>query len=318
MESKHLIYRCILLWKIAIVCLFFIFFIAQLDSLFTRPLFQPGIAQEGNQGVENLIPWKIWQVYFPPPGDEKHKQLRYVSQWVQNAPGFRYTLMDSEEGERFIRENHFGPEILSTFLEIQNPGLKSDFLRYLLLWTEGGYYSDLDTKPVKPLQQWLSPELGSKVRLLIAPEHDDGVSSYGTWPHLVQICQWTIAAAPGHKVLERMIQRAMEGLNELAQKGDLDSPSNEQVMNATGPAAWTEIIFEAIKETTSGVNSYQDLSRLAEPTLFGDILLLPIDAFMTLSDDMRVLEGAGQHQLVHHDFAGAWKSVEEIKNDIRV
>ncbi|KAL0938092.1 alpha-mannosyltransferase och1 [Colletotrichum truncatum] len=257
------------------------------------------------------IPQKIWQIYFPPEGGDHHDQLRYVDEWKKNSKDFTYTLVGDELGDAFVSE-HFDAEVAKTYKLLRNPAMKSDFLRYLLLSAEGGYYSDLDTRPVKPLDEWLPLEYKSRIRLMIAPEHDDGINSLGKWPHPVQFCQWTIVAAPGHLALKQMVRRALEGLQDLAAVQGVEindlRPSSAQVWNATGPPAWTEVIFENIKKAAPEIQTYHDLSRFAEPRVFGDILLLPMDAFMTLSAEMRVLEGAGSHQLVHHDFAGAWKT----------
>ncbi|KAJ9156913.1 hypothetical protein NKR19_g4034 [Coniochaeta hoffmannii] len=47
----------------------------------------------------------------------------------------------------------------TTFRALINPALKSDLLRYLLLSARGGTYSDVDTKPLVPLDLWLAPTL---------------------------------------------------------------------------------------------------------------------------------------------------------------
>ncbi|KAM5346117.1 hypothetical protein ACJ41O_009122 [Fusarium nematophilum] len=301
MAARHLATRPLA------VCLALIFFVVILLQQ-RRPPPTQSLPAQSNAGH---IPKQIWQIFFPPEGGDTHNQLRYLPDWIHNAPSFAYTLVGSEIGDAIVKD-HFDAEILDAYRLVRNPAMKSDLLRYLLLWAKGGYYSDLDTKPVKPLEEWLPAQLAPKIRLIVAPEHDDGVHSGGKWPHPVQFCQWTIAAAPGHPALGRMIQRAVVGLQDLVAKQDIGidrlSPSNGQVWNATGPPAWTEVIFEAIQKAAPDIASYKDLSRLAEPRVFGDILLLPLDAFMTLSNEMRVLEGAGQHQLVHHDFAGAWKA----------
>ena len=131
--------------------------------------------------------------------------------------------MDAEAGDKFIQnDGRFKPDVLEAYRQLRNPGLKSDFLRYLLLWADGGYYSDLDTKPAKPLSDWLSSEMRSRVRLIVATKHDDGVHAKGKWLHPVQFCQWMIAAAPEHPVLERMIQRALVGLKDLTQNTQLE------------------------------------------------------------------------------------------------
>ncbi|KAK1994585.1 hypothetical protein LX36DRAFT_660422 [Colletotrichum falcatum] len=279
-------------------------------TLRNRELVQQWYLRHG-AGKGTTIPQTIWQIYFPPEGGDTHDQLRHVPEWTRNTPDFKYTLVGQEIGDAFMEE-HFDSRTNDIYRLIRNPALKSDFLRYAILLRKGGYYSDLDTRPTKPLVDWLPKEFDGKVGLLVAPEHDDGINPAGWWPHPVQICQWTFAAAPGHPALERMLQRAITGLKDIAnaQGVPLDQirPLDRQVMNATGPPAWTEVVFETLRDMAPEITKYEDLSRISEPRLFGDILFLPLDAFMTLNEQEKAsLEGLGQHQLVHHDFAGAWK-----------
>jgi alpha 1,6-mannosyltransferase len=306
-------------WRVCACCTFAIIFI-----LLTYPYAQGSLAncqiplkadRASPTSGEPRIPRQIWQIYFPPPGGDKHDQLRHISKWATMAPDYTYTLQGSHGGDEFVR-SHFSNKIFETYRLLRNPALKSDFLRYLLLYAKGGYYSDLDTRPVRLLDDWIPAEHISMVGLIISFEHDDGINAAGYWPYPVQFCQWTIVAAPGHVALKRMIERSIRGLQDLAQaqnvRLDQINPTDRQIMNATGPPAWTEVIFEIIQKVAPEITSFADLSRLAEPRLYEDILLLPMDAFMTLSSEMKVLEGAGQNQLVHHDFSGAWKSpVEE-------
>ncbi|KAH8695543.1 nucleotide-diphospho-sugar transferase [Talaromyces proteolyticus] len=226
------------------------------------------------------------------------------------APNYEYTLIDEHEGERFIAA-HFGEKILDLFRSLPNRALKSDLLRYLLLFKEGGYYGDLDTEPVKPLDQWVPNNLKNVVRLVVALEHDAGVFALGNWKYPVQFCQWTIVSAPGHPVLESMIQRAIRGLEELAQSGKMNldkvKPTDRQVLSATGPQAWTEEIVKYLIQVAPEITSYESLLRTTEPKLYHDVLVYPLDGFMTLSAEMSLFEGAGEHQLAHHEFRGAWK-----------
>ncbi|KAK2008247.1 hypothetical protein LZ32DRAFT_685544 [Colletotrichum eremochloae] len=281
-------------------------YLLQNKNLVRQWLLRPG------GGKETTIPQHVWQIYFPPEGGDTHNQLRNVPEWTRNAFGFKHTLVGQDIGDAFMEE-HFDSRTNDVYRLIRNPALKSDFLRYAILLQKGGYYSDLDTKPAKPLVDWLPKEFDGKVGLLIAPEHDDGINPEGWWPHPVQICQWTFAAAPGHPALERMLQRAIAGLEDLAnaQAVPIDQirPLDREVLNATGPPAWTEVVFETIRDMAPEITTYEDLSRLSEPRLFGDILLLPLDAFTDLNEEEKAaLEGLGQHQLVHHEFAGAWKA----------
>lgn len=59
----------------------------------------------------------------------------------------------SSDGANAFAQKHYAdrPEILEAFLSLKVPVLKSDLLRYMVLESEGGVYSDLDTVAIKPV-----------------------------------------------------------------------------------------------------------------------------------------------------------------------
>jgi alpha 1,6-mannosyltransferase len=192
--------------------------------------------------------------------------------------------------------------------------MKSDLLRYLILGVEGGVYTDTDTWALKPIDQWVPEHLRDQVRLIVGIEFDrrDG----DAWPemsHWLQFCQWTIAAAPGHPVFRRMVSRIMDSVDQLSEEHQVPvhelSPSSFEVLNSTGPAAWTDVVFEQLQEYDPLLKETRDLSFMTEPKLYGDILVLHIDGFgmgqphSHSTDDGSTPDGA----LARHFFRGTWR-----------
>jgi alpha 1,6-mannosyltransferase len=199
-----------------------------------------------------------------------------------------------------------------------NVGMRSDFLRYLLLSVEGGVYSDTDTLAIKSVDNWIDLELRDKVRLVVGIEFDrlDG-PWWGDIPHELQFCQWTIAAAPGHPVFQKMVNRTLVALDELSvQQGGAPIPDlkleSMDVMNTTGPAAWTDAVFLQLQEYEPALFSVRDLAFMTEPRLIGDVLVLPIDAFgmgqlhSNSTNDGTIPRAA----LIKHEFYGSWRPDE--------
>lgn len=192
--------------------------------------------------------------------------------------------------------------------------MKSDLLRYLLLDIEGGVYTDTDTIALKPIDVWVPAGLRDQVRLVVGIEFDrrDGVA-WADIPHWLQFCQWTIAAAPGHAVFPKMVARILQSLKDLSATHGL--PVNQlhftsfEVMNSTGPAAWTDVVFEQLQEHDPTLNTTKDLSFMTGPKLYGDILVLPIDGFgmgqqhSNSTNDGTIPDDA----LVKHIFHGSWR-----------
>jgi alpha 1,6-mannosyltransferase len=266
--------------------------------------------------VEALIPRLIWQIFFPPAGEAIiPTDLLHSNDWVSMGPGYTYTMVGDLEAARLI-DQHFSdrPEIAATYHNLINPANKSDFLRYLLLLTRGGTYSDVDTKPVVRLEDWIPAERRATTRLIVAVEYDEAQDPHpADFTYPVQFCQWTIAAAPNHTVLDRMVDRALGGLRDLAaaQRTNLGTAvfSEFDVLNTTGPVAWTEVVYRTLREIDPTITSYADLAGIRTPRYIGDIAVLPLESFRAdYLDDWGWSWRNDRNALVRHFFEGGWKS----------
>lgn len=83
------------------------------------------------------------------------KQLSDTVSWLARNPEYQYILVSDEEAEAFVVQ-YFknSPTIIRVFMELRNPAMKSDLLRYLILSIKGGIYSDIDTVNLKPIDLW--------------------------------------------------------------------------------------------------------------------------------------------------------------------
>lgn len=224
------------------------------------------------------------------------------------------TLAGENGANDFIQRHFSGEPVVDVYNTIPNAGMKSDLLRYLILDIEGGVYTDTDTVALKPIDDWVPVDLRDQVRLIVGIEFDrrDG----GAWAdiaHWVQFCQWTIAAAPGHPVFKKMVSRVMQSVKELSDKYGLPAnqltPTSFEVMNSTGPSAWTDVVFEQLQLHDPSLKGTEDLSFLEAPMLYGDILLLPIDGFgMGQSHSHSTNDGSiPEAALAQHFFHGSWR-----------
>jgi len=267
------------------------------------------------------IPPKIWQISLPKkPADAKNARtnpetLQDAPSWLALNPDYAFTLVDEPGGDHFVR-THFAhdPRILAAFERMPNVGMKSDLLRYLLLAAEGGVYTDTDTVALKPIDAWIPAEFRDKAKVVVGIEFDrrDG----GAWAdinHWVQFCQWTIAAAPGHPMFMKMVERVIESLGDLSREHNTQvdrlKPSSFEVMNSTGPAAWTDVVFDQLKEFEPGLSDTKDLSGMTGPRLFGDVLVLAVNGFgMGQEHSGSVNDGSTPEEaLVKHLFRGSWR-----------
>lgn len=111
------------------------------------------------------------------------------------------------------------PEIIRDFLALQDPVLRADILRYLILYAHGGIYTDVDTVCLKPFSTWIPAAFKNKTNVIVGIKGDSlGGPIIEGFTHHVGIGQWTVAAKPGHFMLERVIERVLSRLRMLAEK----------------------------------------------------------------------------------------------------
>ncbi|KAL3301075.1 glycosyltransferase family 32 protein [Colletotrichum asianum] len=268
----------------------------------------------------HIIPPKIWQIMLPKNWKDKYPvnnpdKLKETASWLAMNTDYAYTLVGGKGGKEFV-ERRFGnhSKILQTYINMPNVGMKSDMLRYLLLDVEGGVYTDTDTLALKPVDTWVPRYMRNATRLIVGIEFDqrDG-PAWADIPHPLQFCQWTIAAAPGHPVFKKMTNRVVESVEDLVRKHGVKEsqlkPTSFEVMNSTGPAAWTDVVFEHLQTIETSLTDIRNLSYMTKPTLYGDVLVLPIDGF-----GMGQLHSDSTHDgtipddaFVQHLFGGSWR-----------
>ncbi|KAI0403073.1 alpha-1,6-mannosyltransferase Och1 [Xylaria palmicola] len=264
----------------------------------------------------------IWQILLPHPNKPADalfdpQILADAPSWLTRNPGYGYILIGQAEADDFIATHFSGDtRILDAWRAIENPGVKSDLLRYLMLFIEGGVYTDTDTEALKPIDDWVPEQYRDKAKVVIGIEWDQ--LNGGAWAeilHRLQFCQWTIAAAPGHPLFMRMAYRTIYALEDLAAQHNTTlsrlNLSSVEVMTSSGPASWTDAVLEQLKAMDLNVTDVTDFSGMKPtgPRLYGDILILTIDGFgmgqphSNSTNDGTIPEAA----LLRHKFRGSWR-----------
>lgn len=259
------------------------------------------------------IPQKIWQTFL---NLSSHAGLdNAIHSWVKNNQDYSYTLVSDLGADTFVRNQYLADrmEIAHTFLDTRFSIFRSDLLRYMLLESEGGIYTDLDTKLRKPIKEWIPAHLRPSVRAIVGIEYDqlDSPEPSHGFSERISFCRRTIAIAPKHPMMTRIVKRAVANINEYAQKNGtvsaLSTP-NARIEEVTGPGIWTTAVWESLSEALGGAKlDYRNVSGLKEPTLFGNILVLPIDGFGTgQAHSGSSRDGKARTALVEHSFKQSW------------
>jgi alpha 1,6-mannosyltransferase len=164
--------------------------------------------------------------------------------------------MNDTEASAFIR-TFYGRAVAAIYDAFPVGVMRGDFWRYAILYAYGGIYADVDTECLRPLSGWFPPLVrpggGSE-----SPAFVQGVPGalqqlrYGnlTWQDCglviamendVHLCQWIIAAAPGHPLMRSVLQASLRSVQ------DGFRCSYEHMVHAhTGPGIFTQGIREGM------------------------------------------------------------------------
>jgi len=274
--------------------------------------------------VPENFPRKIWQTSKTSAGGLGEDDRSSIQSWAKLNQKHRYEILTAHSAESYVRDRFaHRPDIEESFVDLQDPILRADFIRYLVLLGDGGIYSDLDTKSLKPIEDWIPHTFREKTNLVVGVEYDSlGKGKWVDWTLELQFATWAMMAKPGHLVLEITVDHVINRLRNLARKQEKTisgiKASFHEVLDTTGPALFTEAVMEAISFTTDTNFTWQNITGLTVPRLVGDILILPINAFG--SGQLHSNSGSpdGDTALVQHLFRGSWKSehpFEEKKDE---
>lgn len=276
--------------------------------------------------IEGRFPSYVWQTWKVGPSsgafDEHLRPLE--ASWTEKHPGFVHEVITDAAAGHLIKYLFASvPEVSEAYAAMPVPVLKADFFRYLILLARGGIYSDIDTEALKSAIDWLPPRVDkSAVGLIVGIEADPDREDWEKWySRRIQFCQWTIQAKAGHPILRDIVARITEKTLDLKAKGQLRhgrAPTNVSIVEFTGPAIWTDTIFDYFNnhdyfEFDSGVQNVmaQDFFNVREQKKVGDVVVLPITSFSPGVGQMGAGEPEDPMAFVKHAFDGSWKPEDE-------
>ena len=259
------------------------------------------------------FPRKIWQTAKNGPAGLDDADRAALRTWTKLNQKWRYESVTQYGAESYVRETFaHRPELIEAFTDLQDPILRADFIRYLVLLGDGGVYSDLDTRALKPVDDWIPSEHRRAANVAVGVEYDrlDGMR-WVDWTLDLQFASWAILAKPSHPLLELTVQKVIDGLQRLAiRQGTTVAgirPSFQEVLDTTGPALFTTAVFERLSFTTGTNFTWLNVTDLKVPRLVDDILILPITAFGNGQSHSNSGSPEDDLALVQHLFKGSWK-----------
>ena len=194
-------------------------------------------------------------------------------------------------------------------------------MRYIVLAAEGGVYADLDVVCQEPIDSWIPPDFQGKVGVVLGVEQDrlpvknDADLYYDYRKYIWGINNWTIMCKAGHPFMRFAAESVARNLLDMARKQYRTLAtmklSYKEVIDSTGPRAFTNAFFAYLSRVTGKKFTYKDATMLEQPKLVDDILILPIRAMSTAEAERDDAEGAHSPNwpaVVFHWSVGSWKS----------
>jgi alpha 1,6-mannosyltransferase len=264
--------------------------------------------------VETKFPAYIWQTWKYTPANGEFTFREQEATWTEQHPGFIHEVITDQVAVHLLRLLYASvPEVLEAYEALPLAVLKADFFRYLILLARGGIYSDIDTYAIKSATEWIPDSVPHEaVGLVIGIEADPDRPDWKDWySRRIQFCQWTIQSKPGHPVLREVVTRITNETLDRKRKGQLKNVVDKNVIEYTGPAVWTDVIFEYFNddryfdmEHSAGLVDYKNFTGMETPKRVGDVIVLPITSFSPGVQQMGAKDYDDPMAFVKHDFEG--------------
>lgn len=273
-----------------------------------------------NAAVE-VIPKKIWQTWKVDALSFEERDLTTARTWTAKNPGHRYEAL-TDNNDMYYVETHFGvhglnrPDIVDMYRSLTAKIIKADLLRYLVMYVEGGVYTDIDVEALKPVARFIPDRYDlSQINMVIGIEVDQPEFKDHAilGQKCMSFCQWTFMCKPRLPVMLRLIENIMSWLDGLSKEqgvpiGELQLDFDE-VISGTGPSAFTAAVLAEMSIEEGKEIQWDTFHAMPESKLVGGVLVLTVEAFAAGQGH----SDSGNHNartalVKHHYHASGWPS----------
>eukprot|EP00038_Savillea_parva_P009827 m.186087 g.186087 ORF g.186087 m.186087 type:complete len:963 (-) comp16670_c0_seq1:209-3097(-) len=235
--------------------------------------------------------------------DIPSRQRFDVATWTNMNPTYTYKLWTDHDMDEHMEANHAD---MMTAWDLMKPIEKADTFRYVVLYDFGGYYADIDVACTQPIDSWTDNTHNfHNIDFIVGFEVVTDRPDWADWfAARRQLCQWTMAAAPGHPALKR----TLNSIRTFFEK----KPEEYTIMMATGPGVWTSSIsnhLQAAYNLTFANEDFFSVDRLMNNYIhIGTMLFMPLRSFAKNSGGYSPPHHFAQSDvLIRHGFSGSWK-----------
>ena len=224
------------------------------------------------------------------------------------------------QNDLYYVETHFGPtgfnrpDIVYMYRSLTAKIIKADVLRYLVMYVEGGIYTDIDVEALKPVDRFIPDRFDERdVDMVIGVEIDQPQYHNHTilGKKCKSFCQWTFMCKPRLPVMMRLVENIMKWLHHLSKHQN--RPISElqldfdEVISGTGPSAFTDAVLADMSHHTGSTVDWNQFHNLGESKVIGNVLVLTVEAFAAGQGH----SDSGNHNartalVKHHYHASQW------------
>jgi mannosyltransferase OCH1-like enzyme len=194
--------------------------------------------------------------------------------------------------------------------------IKADLLRYLVMYLEGGVYTDIDVEALKPIDRFIPDRFQERdIDMVVGVEIDQ--PQFEDHPILGKksksFCQWTFMCKPRLPVMMHLIDNIVKWLSDVAKKQNCPVSDIvldfDEVISGTGPSAFTIAILKEMSRREGKTITWDTFHELGESKLVGGVLVLTVEAFAAGQGHSDSGNHGGRQALVkHHYHASGWPS----------
>ena len=182
-----------------------------------------------------MIPKVIYQTH-----EYEHKDLPGFMKdqsdtWISLNEEYKYVYYNKDERRDYIKQ--YLPEIIDAYDNISNH-FKADIWRYLILYNNGGFYADMDSICISPIDDFLHNEYISHEVVafnIISPAPHGSMS---TKTEYVNNCNF--GCVKGSKIIKNVLEKTIEI--------SINSPE------MLGPGIYSDILVENKDFVLFGLN----------------------------------------------------------------
>lgn len=196
-----------------------------------------------------MIPTILWQTYkteYPP-----EQSRESIKTWLTLNPNFEWCYMDDLACDAFIKD-HFSDEFYQMYCSLPLGVMRADVWRVCVVYIYGGVYADVDTRCLKPIEQWIKPEYD----LVTCVETE--------WGALVN---FTFAACPKHPALYSVLETFLRQYN----RPEYLSTSDGQPVQSFGANAFVVGIlnhYDLYESMNQGAEHFNGNAKVKEENAY--------------------------------------------------